>query len=124
LKNQTITAVLFVIILFIFISFFSIQNVILNSTKEINKHLNLIINHVEEKKWEEARVSLDALNSTWDKQKFLLAINYAEADYSIFIDNLARIEGAIKAQDSVEAICQAEASLKLWENFRKIIPSP
>jgi hypothetical protein len=124
LKNQTITAVLFVIIIFIFISFFTIQNVILNSTKEINKHLNLIINHAEEKKWEEARESLDTLNAIWDKQKFFLAINYAEADYSIFIDNLARIDGAIKTQDSVEAICQAEANLKLWENFRKIIPNP
>lgn len=124
MKNQTITLLLFVIIIAIFSAFFIVQNGILKSTNEINIHLNFIINHAEEKKWEEARESLDALNAIWDKQKYLLAINYAEADYSLFIDNLARIEGAIKAQDSVEAICQAEANLKLWENFRKIIPSP
>lgn len=124
MKNQTITALLFIIIMVIFVTFFSIQNGILKSTKQINNHLNLIISCAQEEKWDEARKSLDELAPIWEKQKFFLAINYAEADYSLFMDNLARIDGAIKVQDSVETICQAEANLKLWNNFTKIIPSP
>lgn len=124
MKNQVITTLLFCIILGIFVAYFIIQNYFLFSTKQINEQLNNIIIYANEKNWHKAEESLNRVEDFWNYQKYIVALNYAEADYSLFMDNLARIQGAIKAKDEAETICQAEANIKLWKNFTKIIPSP
>lgn len=124
MHNKTVTYSLFGIILLTFTIYFSVQNAFNNSGQSITDELNNIMQYAQQDNWTEAEKSADRLRRSWDKAKYFLALNYAEEDYSLFLDNLARMQGAIKAKDNTETICQAQSTLRLWTNFKKIIPLP
>lgn len=124
LQNKTITHLLLGFILLFFTAYFIVQNIIFSHGQPIVNELNNIIKYVQQDKWGEAEGSANKLEKSWDKSKYLLALNYAEADYSLFLDNLSRIQGAIKTRDDTETISQALSTLKLWNNFTKVVPEP
>lgn len=124
LKNRTITVVLFVLTLSIFLIYFIIQGMIFSFGRPIVTELNNIINFANQNKWKEAEISVSNLVYNWDKQKHILAFNYAEEDYSIFLDNLARLKGAVRTKDETETVNLASSSLILWNNFIKLVPEP
>lgn len=124
MRNKTITYSLFGLILLLFITYFTAQNAISLSGKSIVNELNNIIQYSQQDKWGEAEDSAKKLVNDWDKLKYLLAINYAEADYSLFLDNLSRIQGAIKTRDTTETVSLALSTLELWNNFTKVVPQP
>lgn len=124
MRNKTITYGILGIILIIFIIYFSVQSIIFPSGQPIVDHLNNIIQYAQQNKWDEAEHSVNSLLESWGKVKYLLALNYAEADYSLFMDNISRIQGGVKTKDTTETVNQSLSTLKLWENFRKVIPEP
>ncbi|WP_010249867.1 DUF4363 family protein [Acetivibrio cellulolyticus] len=124
MRNRTITYSLLGIILLLFVAYFTAQNIIFPLGQPIVNELNNIIEYAQQDKWAEAEESANKLVKDWDKVKYLLALNYAEADYSLFLDNLSRIQGAIKTKDDTETVSQALSTLKLWTNFTKVVPQP
>ncbi|MCX7709477.1 MAG: DUF4363 family protein [Clostridia bacterium] len=124
MKNKTVTLSLFGLILSLFLAYFITQHTWFPSGEPIKGHLNNIIQYAQQEKWAEAENSANELSTLWDKGKYLLAVNYAEADYSLFMDNLARIQGAIKTRDDTETVSQALSTLKLWDNFIRVVPQP
>ncbi|KNY25672.1 DUF4363 family protein [Pseudobacteroides cellulosolvens] len=124
MRNRTITYGLLGIILLIFIIYFAAQRIVFPSGQPIVSHLNYIIEYAQHDKWEEAEQSVNKLLESWEKGKYLLALNYAEADYSLFLDNISRIKGGIQTKDVAETVNQSLSTLKLWENFKKFIPEP
>lgn len=124
MRNRTITYSLFGIILLLFIAYFTVQNTIFPSKQHIENDLNKIIQYAQQDKWDEAEDLANKLVKDWNKIKYFLALNYAEADYSLFLDNLSRMQGAIKTKDDTETVSQALSTIKLWNNFIKIIPQP
>ncbi len=124
MRNRAITYSLLGLILLLFIAYFTVQNTIFPSGQPIVNELNNIIQYAQQDKWAEAENSASKLVKDWDKVKYLLALNYAEADYLLFLDNLSRIQGAIKTKDDTETVSQALSTLKLWTNFTKVVPQP
>lgn len=124
MRNKTITYSLFGIILLLFIAYFTTQNTIFPSGQHIENDLNKIIQYAQQNKWSEAEDLANKLVKDWDRVKYFLALNYAEADYSLFLDSLSKIQGAIKTENDTETVSQALSTIKLWNNFIKIIPQP
>lgn len=124
MRNKTVTYTLLGVILLFYTIYFTTQHIVFSKGEPIVNQLNNIIQYAQQDKWIEAEESANQLMKAWDRGKHLLALNYAEADYSLFIDNLARIQGAIKTKDDTETISQALATLKLWNNFTKVVPEP
>lgn len=124
MRNRTVMLSLAGLIILIYLAYFIMQGTVFPSGEPIKGELNNIIQYAQQEKWEEAEDSANRLIDLWDKGKYLLALNYAEADYSLFMDNLSRIQGAIKTRDDTEAVNQALSTLKLWDNFTKIVPQP
>ena len=124
MRNRTITFSLLCIILLIFIAYFTAQNLLFPAGQPIVNHLNNIIQYAQQDNWPAAEDSSNKLMDSWEKGKYLVALNYAEADYSLFLDNLSRIQGAIKTKDDTEIVSQALSTLKLWNNFIKVVPQP
>ncbi|MDF2946449.1 MAG: hypothetical protein K0S51_1128 [Bacillales bacterium] len=123
-RNRTVTNSLLGIVVLLFIAYFIARYAVLTSTKPIESELNNIINYAQEERWSDAEVSSRKLMSSWEKNKYLIALNYAEADYLLFVDNLSRMNGAIKTKDDTETVGQAMSALKLWNNFLRIVPEP
>ncbi len=124
LRNRTITHALFGTVILLFIIYFIVQDIFFASGQPVINELNSIVQYAQQDKWIEAEKSANKLISYWEKGKHLLALNYAEADYSLFLDNVARIQGAVRTKNNTETVNQALSTLKLWENFTKVIPEP
>ena len=124
MRNRTVTLSLFGLLILLFLVYFIVQNTLLPSGEPVKGQLNNIILYAEQGKWEDAENSAARLTELWDRNKFLLALNYAEADYSLFMENLSRIRGAIRTKDDTETVSQALSTLKLWDNFIKVVPQP
>ena len=54
--------------------------------------------------------------------KFLLALNYAEAEYPVLLEYLGRLKASVEAKDTSQVTTDVAAALALWKNFIKIIP--
>lgn len=124
MQNKTITYSLLGIILLLFITYFTALKTISPSGQHIPKELNYIIQYAQQDEWSKAEDLANKLVKDWNNVKYFLALNYAEADYSLFLDNLSKIQGAIKTKDATETVSQALSTIKLWDNFIKIIPQP
>ncbi len=124
MRNRTITYSLLGLILLLFATYFIAQNTIFPSGQPIVNELNNIIEYAQQDEWVEAEDSTNKLIRHWDEGKYLLTLNYAEADYSLFLDNLARIQGAISTKNDTETVSHALSTLKLWNNFTRVVPEP
>ncbi len=124
MRNRTITYALLGITLLLYIAYFAIQSIVFPAGEPIVKDLEDIARYAQQEQWEEAEASTEKLLNSWDKGRYLIAFNYAEADYFLFLDNLSRMRGAVKTKDATETVSQALATLRLWENFIKVIPQP
>lgn len=124
LRNRTVTYTLLGLIFILFFLYFTVQNIAFPSGQPIVNQLNDIIEYAQQEKWTDAEKTANELMVSWHKAKYLLSLNYAEADYSLFIENLSRIQGAIKTRDDTETVSQALSTLKLWDNFIKVVPQP
>lgn len=94
------------------------------SDKPIENNLNNIMTYVSEENWIGAQNAIFELEDEWNRIKFILVLNYAEADYSMFMEFIGRIKSSVKLKDAVQAGSDAAAALELWNNFIKIIPEP
>ncbi|MBP7176798.1 MAG: DUF4363 family protein [Thermoclostridium sp.] len=124
MKSRTVTAALFGLILVLFIAYFILQSLTFPAGEPLVSQLNDIITFAQQENWSDAEVTFVQLQEAWDRAKHMLALNYAEEDYSMFIDNLSRLQGAIRTRNDMETVNQAQSSLELWKNFIKIIPAP
>ena len=124
MRNRTVTLSLLGLLTLLYLAYFITQNIVFSSGEPMKTHLNNVIQYARQDKWEEAESSANELIKLWNKGKYLIALNYAEEDFSLFTDNIARIQGAVKTRDETEAISQAMSTLKLWDNFIKVIPQP
>ncbi len=124
MRNRTVTLALLGLVLFWFVAYFLGQRTVFTSEMAMETRLEGIIQYAERNQWEQAEESFNQLMAEWEKRKYYLALNYAEADYSLFIENLARTRIAIASKDAAETVSQARAALVLWRNFTKVIPEP
>ena len=124
MRSGTVTLALLGLVLFWFGAYFLGLRTMFSSEIAMESRLAGIVQYAERNQWEQAEEAFNRLMEAWNKEKFYLALNYAEADYSILIDNLARTRAAIELKDAAETVSQVRAVLVLWRNFTKVIPEP
>lgn len=124
MKDKTITISLFGILISLFIFYFIILNNLFLKDYPMETYMKTLITKVGEEKWDEAQEEMDKINQSWNKLHNMLSLNYAEADYSMFIEFLSRLESDIKENETAQAASDASAALRIWDNFIKVVPQP
>jgi len=124
MRSGTVTLALLGLVLFWFGAYFLGQRAIFTSEIAMESRLAGIVRYAETNQWEQAEESFNRLMAEWEKRKYYLALNYAEADYSLLVEYLTRTRVAIEAQDAAETISQARSAIVLWRNITKVIPEP
>lgn len=124
MKDKAITISLFGILITLFICYFIILNNYLMNKYPIDTYINTIASKISDEKWKEAQTELEKMNQSWDKLHNMLYLNYAEGDYSMFIEYLSKLESDIKEKEAAQAASDASVALRLWHNFVEIVPQP
>lgn len=121
--KKVTTSILLVILVFIG-GYFIAQNSVTNIRTNVPHLLNEIKDSAAINNWDSASKSLTKLENIWNKGKYLIALNYAEPDYLLFIENLARLKNALEDQDQSEVKKNLVVLNMLWANFTKLVPLP
>jgi hypothetical protein len=124
MSNRLITLGLFGLIMTIFGSYFIIQRINFPAGEPVKGYFQGIIQDAGRDQWEKAIRKSDQLQKIWRQKRFLVMLNYSEADYQFFEDALHRLAAAVRTGDRYHTISQAMVGLELWENFLKLVPEP
>lgn len=124
MSNRLITIGLFCLIMTIFGSYFIVRKINFPAGEPIKGYFQGIIRDANRKDWDQAKLKVDQLKEVWRQKRFLVMLNYSEADYQIFEDSIYRLASAVHTRDQYQTISQAMVGTELWENFLKIVPEP
>lgn len=108
MNNRFITIALLGVILFIFTLYFTVQKTILPAGQPIKGLFQNIIQDAQLNEWPEAVRKARLLEKEWEKRKYLITFNYAEADYQIFEDTLYALTAAVQTKKEYETISRAK----------------
>lgn len=124
MSNRLITFGLFCLIMIIFGSYFIIQRINFPAGEPIKGYFQGIIKDANRNEWDRAMLKADQLKRMWRQKRFLVMLNYSEADYQVFEDSIYRLAAAVQTRDQYQTVSQAMVGTELWENFLKIVPEP
>lgn len=124
MKNKIITWALGGIVFLLFSFYFVSMQILFPSGEPIHRQLLMITTYAEEGKWDQANQTFWELEKNWNIAKPILALNYAEGDYSMFLEYMGRLKGAIKRKEATHVATDSGAMQELWNNYIRIIPEP
>lgn len=124
MSNRLITLGLFGLIILIFGIYFIIQRINFPAGEPVKGYFRGIIQDAGRNQWNEAIRKTDQLQQFWRRKRFLVMLNYSEADYQLFEDSIRRLAAAVRTGDRRQTVSQAMVAAELWENFLKLVPEP
>lgn len=124
MNNKIITWSILGIIIVVFASYFTLLYALFPSGSETRALFEEAIAKVELGDWESAQRSLERLKKNWSRQKYWIALNYAEEEFEHFISDFSRLHGAVRSKDKALTLILATACAEQWPHFLKIIPEP
>ena len=124
MKSKTITIGGLVIVILLFMAYFLIFYSMEHSQESIASNLNNILIYAQQENWVAANDTVDKLEKRWNTIKPLLTINFAEADYFIFIEYLGRIKSDVRIHEKEQLSGDVSAVLQVWNNLIKVVPQP
>jgi hypothetical protein len=74
--------------------------------------------------WENAGKEADRVRRMWSDGNALVALKYAESDYTFLNVYLIRFDRAVKQRDVEEVVREGGASIYMFENMTSIVPKP
>ena len=74
--------------------------------------------------WPSAEKEAARVRRMWAEGNAVVALKYAETDYTSLNVYLLRFDSAIKRHDAQEALLEGGASIYMFENMTSIVPEP
>jgi len=123
-KNK-LTVILAIIFSAIFITLFSLQYFLFyGSSPTFPQKIEKVMEYCKKSDWKNANTTLIDLEKTWSDGQDIIAIKYADQQYTFLQMELLRLRKSIESQDSKEAISEGAICLLLFENITSIAPKP
>lgn len=123
MKGKTVEAVLMVLVLVMFSGYFMIRHEILNDQAFIKK-VDKTITYIEQDKWDYAAVSSRSVRKEWERTKYIIMVNDAEADIALMEEYLALFVKGTENKDKNNALSSAAYLKENWTNINKFVPQP
>jgi len=123
MKNSTITWGIFGVLVILF-ALIMVPKYMVRENNDLGAMLTEVREAADREDWAQAQATMETLLSAWKAQKSLIALNYAEEDFSTLDDAIHHIQGAIACQDKVSVFTQSEAAQSMYDNALRIVPEP
>lgn len=79
--------------------------------------INDMINVVNNESWDEASVKLQYLENAWDKVVGRIQFSSERDEINDFKKCIARLKGAVKAKDKLNALMELYEAYNCWDNI-------
>lgn len=121
MKSKTVSAVLLILIIVIFFSYFTAVG---SFDKNITEKLKLAETYAKDEEWDKVLLVTKNLKQSWIEKKTIIMINFAEAEFSLFENHLNYIIGGAEGKQLDTTLTNILAAQDLWKNSKKIVPEP
>ncbi len=85
----------------------------------VPESIQLIMNDVDNKKWEDAYNKIEILDNAWKKVVKRVQFSAERDEINNFDKNVARLRGAILVKDEAGAMMELSEAYEHWENVGK-----
>ncbi|MDF2506107.1 DUF4363 family protein [Clostridium sp.] len=125
MKQKKVTIIIALILAISFISLFLIQYFIFYSSKPtFPEMIEEVVEYSSKNQWDKANETLMKVEKKWNESQFVIAIKYADQDYSLLNIQFARLRGAINTKDVHSAEKEGKACIFIFKNITSISPTP
>ncbi|WP_425446479.1 hypothetical protein [Dethiothermospora halolimnae] len=122
MKNNVINILLLTFIIFLFLGYFIATNFAFNNN--IMEQLEMAKKYTEGENWDKVLDVTRNIEKSWNKQKYLVMLNFAEAEFAVFENHLSYIIGGAKGKQMDTTLSHILAAQDLWKNTKKLVPEP
>lgn len=107
-----------ILLIFVFIMFSgNILKKPLGKDDDIPGSIDNIIDAIDNEAWDEANSKLDDLEMAWDKVIFRVQFGSERDEINSLSTNIARLRGALKAEDKAGALIEIYEAYDHWEEL-------
>lgn len=125
MKQNKITIILTLVLLVFFTSLFILQYVLFYAyNPTFPQMIEDVIQLSTEEQWEEADKTLKKVEHKWDQAQPLIAIKYADQDYTVLNVAFVCLRSAINAKNLQEVEKEGKTCIWVFKNITSISPSP
>ena len=82
------------------------------------------LRQVEAGDWAGAEASVKSASELWAQSNYIVAVKYAETDYTLLQLTLLRFRAAIEKRNAEESAKEGVSCLYLFQNITSIAPKP
>ncbi len=125
MKERNISMILAGTLLAIYLIVSVTQFIIFKSTHPtFTEKIKEVMTYSSKKDWANANKMMDRVEKTWNKGNAVIAIKYADQDFSILYVILMRMKGAILTKDVHGVLREGESAIYIYNNITSISPKP
>lgn len=88
------------------------------------QQLRLLDGYCKQQQWHKANQILAKVEQRWNHGQGLIAIKYADQDYTFLRMALARLHSSIHSRNVKDARTEVNVCLLLFENITSVVPKP
>ena len=92
--------------------------------RDFNGEVKSALKKAEGGDWAGAEQAADRANELWNQGNFLVAVKYAESDYTLLNLTLIRFRAAVAKKDAPTAQKEGLSCLYLFQNITSVAPAP
>jgi hypothetical protein len=89
----------------------------LGETDNIPGLIQILINNIDNEKWEEAKENTDKLSDTWDRIVERVQISSERDEINAFSMNIARLRGSIMAKSKANSLSALFEAYEHWKEL-------
>lgn len=89
----------------------------IGNNDNISEIVQVLINNVNDEKWEEANNNTDKLSEAWNKIVRRVQFSSERDEINAFAMNVARLRGAIMAEDKVNSLLELYEAYEHWNEL-------
>lgn len=123
MNNKLLDLILVVLILVIFIGYFSFKEATFDDNKLMNQ-IDLIEKYARNEEWSKAIITSKDAKKYWESIRPLININFAEEEVSTVQRRLSDIIGGTEDKNLSSVLSNVIIMRDIWKNINKFVPEP
>jgi len=125
MSEKGIGLVLVGVLLLIYAATTLSENVVFNTgDHKFVPGIEQVINYSKAQQWQQAEREVNKVQKTWNQGNPLIALKYAESDFTFLAIYLEHLKSAVKNRDFNNVMRDGKVVIMLFKNITSTVPKP
>lgn len=122
MRNIWVSIGLVLLVVVIFLAYFITLKLVVEP--DITDKFEMMEDYVKDEDWDKLAKTSRDLKKSWNKRKYFIMLNFAEAELKVFENHLSYIVGGAGAKELDQTKSNILAAKNLWNDMKRMVPEP